>query len=192
MIPYTRDPQQIIPTSSVKIIGLGGAGANMLERIALDGMEGAELLALNTDVRTLGACLAQEKIQLGVNLTKGLGAGGDPELGHQAVLEAEDADPRRRSKAAASFSSAPASAAAPAPARHPSSPASPARKARSSSFSPPCPSPSKANAAAIRRRPRSTNSPFYPTRWSPSTTTAWANSCSPNKASTKPSSPPTT
>ena len=90
MIPYSRDPQQTIPTSAVKIIGLGGAGANMLERIALDGMEGAELMALNTDVRTLNACLAKEKIQLGVNLTKGLGAGGDPELGHQAILESED------------------------------------------------------------------------------------------------------
>ncbi|MBC8128134.1 MAG: hypothetical protein H8M99_13420, partial [Gloeobacteraceae cyanobacterium ES-bin-144] len=90
MIPYNRDPKQIIPASSVKIIGLGGAGTNMLELIALDGMEGAELLALNTDVRTLGSCLAKEKIQLGVNLTKGLGAGGDPELGHSAVLEAED------------------------------------------------------------------------------------------------------
>lgn len=90
MIPYSRDPHQVIPTSSVKIVGLGGAGANMLERIALDGMEGAELLALNTDIRTLGSCIARDKIQLGVNLTKGLGAGGDPELGHQAVLEAED------------------------------------------------------------------------------------------------------
>ena len=90
MIPYSRDPHQTIPTSAVKIIGLGGAGANMLERIALDGMEGAELLALNTDVRTLAACLAREKIQLGVNLTKGLGAGGDPELGHQAILESEE------------------------------------------------------------------------------------------------------
>ncbi len=90
MIPYSRDPHQTIPTSSVKIIGLGGAGANMLERIALDGMEGAELLALNTDVRTLATCLAREKIQLGVNLTKGLGSGGDPELGHQAALEAEE------------------------------------------------------------------------------------------------------
>jgi cell division protein FtsZ len=90
MIPYSRDPQQTIPTSSVKIIGLGGAGANMLERVALDGMEGAELLALNTDIRTLSACVANEKIQLGRNLTKGLGTGGDPELGHQAILEAED------------------------------------------------------------------------------------------------------
>lgn len=90
MIPYIRDPKQTIPTSSVKIIGLGGAGANMLERIALDGMEGAELLALNTDQRTLSSGLALEKIQLGVNLTKGLGTGGDPELGHRAILESED------------------------------------------------------------------------------------------------------
>ena len=80
----------MIPTSAVKIIGLGGAGANMLERIVLDGMDGAELLALNTDTRTLASSRAGEKIQLGVNLTKGLGSGGDPELGHQAVLESED------------------------------------------------------------------------------------------------------
>ncbi len=89
MIPYARDPQSNIPTSSVKVIGLGGAGTNMLERFAGDGMDGAELLALNTDQRTLGSSLAKEQIQLGVNLTKGLGTGGDPELGHQAVLEAE-------------------------------------------------------------------------------------------------------
>lgn len=89
MISYQRDSRETIPASAVKIIGLGGAGANMLERIALDSMEGAELLALNTDIRTLGSCLAKEKIQLGVNLTKGLGTGGDPELGQQAMLEAE-------------------------------------------------------------------------------------------------------
>jgi cell division protein FtsZ len=90
MISYSREPQTTIPTSSVKIVGLGGAGANMLERVALDGLEGAEMLALNTDVRTLAACMAAEKIQLGRNLTKGLGCGGDPDLGHQAMLEAEN------------------------------------------------------------------------------------------------------
>jgi cell division protein FtsZ len=90
MIPYSRDPHQVIPASSVKIIGLGGAGTNMLERIGLEGVEGAGLIALNTDIRTLGSCLAGDKIQLGTNLTKGLGTGGDPELGHQAVLEAEE------------------------------------------------------------------------------------------------------
>ena len=90
MIKYERNRQQTIPESSVKIIGLGGAGANMLDRVALDGIEGAELLSLNTDVRTLSSSVAGEKIQLGRNLTKGLGSGGDPELGERAILEAEN------------------------------------------------------------------------------------------------------
>ncbi len=89
MIPYNRNPQETIQASAVKIVGLGGAGTNMLEKISFEGMEGAELLAVNTDSRTLSGCLAQEKIQLGANLTKGLGCGGDPELGRQAILEAE-------------------------------------------------------------------------------------------------------
>jgi cell division protein FtsZ len=89
MISYSRDPKQQIPAAAVKIIGLGGAGANMLERVALDNLEGGELLTLSTDIRALSASLAKEKIQLGTNLTKGLGTGGDPELGQQAVLEAE-------------------------------------------------------------------------------------------------------
>lgn len=91
MIEFERDPQQTIPASTVKIIGLGGAGANMLDRVALDGIDGAEILAANTDVRTLSASVATEKIQLGRNLTKGLGSGGDPELGRQATMEAEEA-----------------------------------------------------------------------------------------------------
>jgi cell division protein FtsZ len=89
MISYDRDPQQAIPESSVKIIGLGGAGANMLDRAALDGMTGAEMLCINTDMRTLSSSVAGEKIQIGKNLTKGLGAGGDPELGLQAAHESE-------------------------------------------------------------------------------------------------------
>ncbi len=89
MISYDRDPQQTIPEASVKIIGLGGAGANMLDRAALDGMTGAEMLCINTDMRTLSSSVAGEKIQIGKNLTKGLGAGGDPELGLQAVQESE-------------------------------------------------------------------------------------------------------
>lgn len=90
MIEYSRETQNTIPTSAVKIIGLGGAGANMLERIAMGGFECAELLALNTDLRTLNACMSGDKLQLGRNLTKGLGAGGDPQLGQQAMQEAED------------------------------------------------------------------------------------------------------
>lgn len=90
MIEFSRAAQQTIPSSLVKIVGLGGAGANMLDRIALDGMEGAELLAVNTDVRTLSSSVAGERVQLGRNLTKGLGTGGDPALGQQAMQEAEN------------------------------------------------------------------------------------------------------
>ncbi|NWK55002.1 hypothetical protein HW115_05240 [Verrucomicrobiaceae bacterium N1E253] len=89
MISYQRDPQQTIPESSVKIVGLGGAGANMLDRAALDGLSGAEMLCINTDMRTLGSSVASEKIQIGRNLTMGLGAGGDPELGLKAAQECE-------------------------------------------------------------------------------------------------------
>ena len=89
MISYSRDPQQTIPESSVKIIGLGGAGANILDRATLDGLSGPEMTCVNTDLRTLSSSVASEKIHLGKNLTKGLGAGGDPEIGARAAEEAE-------------------------------------------------------------------------------------------------------
>lgn len=89
MIEFPRETQHTIPTSQVKIIGLGGAGANMLDRVALDGLDGAEILALNADVRTLQGSVATERIQLGRNITKGLGCGGDPDLGKNVTLEAE-------------------------------------------------------------------------------------------------------
>jgi len=89
MISYSRDPQQTIPESSVKIIGLGGAGANILDRATLDGLSGPEMTCVNTDLRTLSSSVASEKIHLGKNLTKGLGSGGDPELGARAAEESE-------------------------------------------------------------------------------------------------------
>jgi cell division protein FtsZ len=89
MIEFPRNAQHTIPSSQVKIIGLGGAGSNMLDRVALDGLDGAEMLALNADVRTLSGAVATERIQLGRNLTKGLGCGGDPDLGKKATQEAE-------------------------------------------------------------------------------------------------------
>ena len=89
MISHSRASRPIVDPASVKIIGIGGAGANLLERVALDGMDAAGLLMLSADARVLGACVVPEKIQLGESLLKGLGAGGDPELGEKALLEAE-------------------------------------------------------------------------------------------------------
>src|SRR6201993_1687128 len=74
----------------VKIIGIGGAGSNILDRVMLDGIEAAELVAINTDVQSLTASVAAHKVQIGRNLTRGLGSGGDPELGYAAAEEATD------------------------------------------------------------------------------------------------------
>ena len=91
MISHPRVSRQIVDPLSVKVIGIGGAGGNLLERIALDGMDAASLLLLHADARVLASCVTPEKIHLGKAMLKGLGAGGDPELGEKAALEVEDA-----------------------------------------------------------------------------------------------------
>src|SRR6187431_2463706 len=79
--------EEFIP---IKIVSVGGAGLNALDRIVLDGLEGAEVLALNTDVQSLASSVAAHKVQLGRTITRGLGAGGDPELGYNAAYESAD------------------------------------------------------------------------------------------------------
>src|SRR5213083_1177231 len=74
----------------IKIVSVGGAGLNALDRIVLDGLERAEVVAINTDVQSLASSVAPHKVQLGRNVTRGLGAGGDPELGYQAAVESAD------------------------------------------------------------------------------------------------------
>jgi cell division protein FtsZ len=74
----------------IKVIGVGGAGINALDRVVLDGMEKSDLIAINTDVQSLASSVAATKVQLGRSVTRGLGAGGDPELGYQAALESAE------------------------------------------------------------------------------------------------------
>jgi cell division protein FtsZ len=74
----------------VKVVGVGGAGSNILDRVMLDGIEAADMVAINTDVQSLTASVAAHKVQIGRNLTRGLGSGGDPELGYAAAEEATD------------------------------------------------------------------------------------------------------
>ena len=74
----------------IKIVGIGGAGSNALDRIVLDGIESAEIVAINTDVQSLTSSVATQKVQLGRSATRGLGAGGDPEVGIAAAEEAVD------------------------------------------------------------------------------------------------------
>jgi len=79
--------EEIVP---IKVVGVGGAGSNALDRILLDGLERADLIAINTDVQSLASSVAAHKVQLGRSVTRGLGAGGDPELGYQAAVESAD------------------------------------------------------------------------------------------------------
>lgn len=71
----------------IKVVGVGGSGGNALNTMIASGLEGVEFIAANTDAQALESNLAPIKIQLGPQLTKGLGAGGNPEIGRKAALE---------------------------------------------------------------------------------------------------------
>jgi cell division protein FtsZ len=83
-------PERTADFIPIKIVSVGGAGLNALDRILLDGLERAEAVAINTDVQSLASSVAAHKVQLGRTVTRGLGAGGDPELGYQAAVESAD------------------------------------------------------------------------------------------------------
>jgi cell division protein FtsZ len=71
----------------IKVIGVGGGGGNAVNRMIQAGLEGVEFIAANTDVQALKLSLAPVKLQLGVRLTSGLGAGANPDVGRRAALE---------------------------------------------------------------------------------------------------------
>ena len=79
--------EQIIP---IKVIAVGSAGSNALDRVVLDGMDKSDLIAANTDAQSLASSVAAVKVQLGRSITRGLGTGGDPELGFDAAQEAAE------------------------------------------------------------------------------------------------------
>jgi len=75
----------------IKVIGVGGGGGNALNSmIAQEQIQGVDFIVINTDAQALLSSLAPIKLQLGENLTRGLGVGGDPELGKQAAEESKD------------------------------------------------------------------------------------------------------
>ncbi len=76
--------------AKIKVIGVGGGGGNAINNMVMEGLEGVEFIAANTDAKALRSSKASLTIQLGVNLTKGLGAGGIPDIGCKAAQE--DAD----------------------------------------------------------------------------------------------------
>jgi cell division protein FtsZ len=71
----------------IKVIGVGGSGGNAINTMIHFGLEGVEFITVNTDAQALGSNSAAEKISIGANVTRGLGAGADPERGRKAALE---------------------------------------------------------------------------------------------------------
>ena len=76
--------------TTIKVVGVGGGGGNAVNRMVADGLQGVEFIALNTDQQALTKNHATVKVQLGSKLTKGRGAGADPEVGQRAAEESKD------------------------------------------------------------------------------------------------------
>ena len=76
--------------TTIKVIGVGGGGGNAVNRMVSDGLQGVEFIAMNTDQQALAKNHAATKVQLGSKLTKGRGAGADPEIGQRAAEESKD------------------------------------------------------------------------------------------------------
>ncbi|HIX02253.1 MAG TPA: cell division protein FtsZ [Candidatus Ligilactobacillus excrementigallinarum] len=76
--------------ANIKVIGVGGAGGNAVNRMIAEDVKGVEFIAANTDVQALKNSNAETKIQLGPKLTKGLGAGANPDVGEKAAEESEE------------------------------------------------------------------------------------------------------
>ncbi len=86
---YEENNYMMDGTATIKVIGVGGAGNNAVNRMVEAGIKNVEFIAVNTDRQTLQKSKANSKIQIGEKLTRGLGAGANPEIGMQAAEESK-------------------------------------------------------------------------------------------------------
>ncbi|MDK2887674.1 MAG: cell division protein FtsZ [Thermoanaerobacter sp.] len=87
MLDFELENNQL---ANIKVIGVGGAGNNAVNRMIMAGLRGVEFIAVNTDAQALQLAQTSNKIQIGAKLTKGLGAGANPEIGQKAAEESRD------------------------------------------------------------------------------------------------------
>lgn len=87
VMPQVKPPIETF--ARIKVIGVGGSGGNAVSRMVKSKIEGVDFIALNTDAQDLHHCLAFQKVHIGRNLTRGLGAGMNPEIGRQAAEESK-------------------------------------------------------------------------------------------------------
>jgi cell division protein FtsZ len=85
-----KESQGLEQFAGIKVVGVGGAGCNAVSRMIQVGLKGVEFIAVNTDAQALFLCDADQRIHIGSQVTRGLGAGSDPEIGRQAMEENSD------------------------------------------------------------------------------------------------------
>jgi cell division protein FtsZ len=83
-----EEPEKL--TAKIKVVGVGGGGCNAVNSMIKRGLNGVEFVAVNTDAQVLETSRAHHKIQIGTNVTRGLGAGADPNVGKKAAEEDRD------------------------------------------------------------------------------------------------------
>ncbi len=82
---------QIESFARIKVVGVGGGGCNAVDRMIAEGLQGVEFVAVNTDAQALLLSKAKTRVRIGEKLTRGLGSGGDPEIGRKAAEESAEA-----------------------------------------------------------------------------------------------------
>ncbi|UOE92921.1 cell division protein FtsZ [Alkalihalobacillus sp. LMS39] len=87
MLEFEMDMDQL---ATIKVIGVGGGGSNAVNRMIENGLQGVDFIAVNTDAQALHLSKAETKLQLGGKLTRGLGAGANPEIGKKAAEESKE------------------------------------------------------------------------------------------------------
>ena len=87
---YDNDAQMFDGMAKIKVVGVGGAGNNAVNRMVEMGIEGVDFIAVNTDRQALGVSKADTKIQIGEKITRGLGAGSDPLIGEKSAEESRE------------------------------------------------------------------------------------------------------
>ena len=88
-MPFELD-QEPHNLAKIRVIGVGGAGGNAINRMIEAGLSGCDFISANTDLQALGVSSAGTRLQLGVTVTRGLGSGGNPEMGRRAVEESRE------------------------------------------------------------------------------------------------------
>lgn len=90
MSTFELADESILQNANIKVIGIGGGGGNAIAHMIEEGVGGVEFICANTDAQVLGSSKAEKNLQLGAEITKGLGAGADPEVGRKAAEEVAD------------------------------------------------------------------------------------------------------